>query len=81
MGGPGHGPVVNALVQRRAVNGLLARVAIGLFLVVFAVGGPAAKSASAVPNLAITLGASARSDRFLVEAHTERSGRADPGQG
>jgi hypothetical protein len=70
MGGPDDDAGMNALVHRRiSLNGLLARVALGVLLVVCAVGGPAAKSASAVPNLAITLGASARSDRFLVEAH------------
>jgi hypothetical protein len=69
MGGSDDDGAVNALVHRRTLNGLLARVAIGLLLVACTVAGPAAKSASAVPTIAITLGASARSDRFLVEAH------------
>jgi hypothetical protein len=70
MGGPDDDAVMNALVQRRTfLNGLLARVALGVLLVVCMVGGPIAKSASAVPNLSITLGVSARSERFLVEAH------------
>jgi len=56
---------------RSAAIRLLARVAIALLLVASAAGGLAAKSASAVPDTAITLGARAQSDHFIVEAHRE----------
>jgi len=52
---------------RRFAFRLLALAVLALPLAAFAAAGPAAQSASAVPN-AITLGASARSDRFVVEA-------------
>ena len=55
-------------VRRTAI---LARVAVALFLVVLAAGGLGTKSASAMPELAITLGAQAQSDHFIVQAHSE----------
>ena len=56
--------------KRTAIR-LLAGVAIAVLLVVLAAGGLAAKSASAVPETGITLGAHAQSDHFIVEAHSQ----------
>lgn len=54
---------------RRAMIRLLTRVVLALLLAACTAGGPAAQSASAVPDNAITLGARAQSDHFIVEAH------------
>jgi Peptidase MA superfamily len=58
----------SASALRRAAIRLIAWVAIALLLVGLAAGGLAAKSASAVPDTGITLGAQAQSDHFIVEA-------------
>lgn len=59
---------MSALPDRRSAIRLLTQVAIVLLLVVLAAGAGVAKSASAVPNTDISLGAQAQSDRFIVEA-------------
>lgn len=56
--------------KRTAIR-LAMRVAIALLLLLLAAGGLAAKSASAIPGKAITLGAHAQSDHFIVEAQHE----------